>query len=134
MRSSDSLRSSGADDFADPGDEFDRIGAAEEEMWEIFHVQCPDCRRPIALIEGEEHLPEHALCPTPWNPFGLRVCNGSGRPVEDAGAAGDPTGTEEADVAGVLLTLPEGLDWRTQPFSHVGGPGSRPMRVRRPAA
>lgn len=30
---------------------------------------------------------------------------------------------------GQLLTLPDGLDWRTQPFSHVGGPGSQPIRV-----
>lgn len=31
----------------------------------------------------------------------------------------------------MLLTLPQTLDWRTQPFSHVGGPGSRPIGLQR---
>ncbi|MEU5128912.1 hypothetical protein [Streptomyces mobaraensis] len=94
----------------------------------MFRVTCPDCARPIALLADEDELPEHALCPSPWNPFGLTVCPGSGRAVEDAEPAGEDEGTLELDTA-LLLTLPESLDWRTQPFSHIGGPGSRPARV-----
>lgn len=38
---------------------------------------------------------------------------------------------QEQELA-TLLTLPAELDWRTQPFSHVGGPGSRPFRMPAP--
>ncbi|MEU9118944.1 hypothetical protein AB0C96_03625 [Streptomyces sp. NPDC048506] len=100
------------------------------ETFEIYRVTCPDCLQPIALLADEDALPEHALCPTPWNPFGLTVCQGSGRPVSEAPEADDDLDTEEQDVA-VLLTLPESLDWRRQPFSHIGGPSTRPIRVPR---
>ena len=49
-----------------------------DETYEIFRVICPDCAQPIALLADEEVLPEHALCPSPWNPFGLTVCPGPG--------------------------------------------------------
>lgn len=110
--------------------------AYESETCEMFRVTCPDCARPIGLLDGEEVLPEHALCPSPWDPFGLTVCPGAGRAIENAAPAGESPETQELDAA-LLLTLPESLDWRTQPFSHIGGPGSRPVRVpglRRPAA
>lgn len=108
---------------ADAEDGFD------DEAYDVHRVACPDCARPIALLADEDVLPEHALCPTPWNPFGLTVCPGSGRAARDARpAAGEAAAADEPDL-GVLLTLPAGLDWRTQPFSHVGGPGSRPLRV-----
>ena len=100
---------------------------ADDDVYDIFRVHCPDCARPIALLDGEETLPEHALCASLWNPFGLTVCAGSGRTVADARPL-DEDGAAEQDVA-VLLTLPVGLDWRTQPFSHVGGPGSQPRRI-----
>ncbi|MGX1544331.1 hypothetical protein [Streptomyces adustus] len=109
------------DDF--DGDEFDAY-----DTFEMFRVICPDCAQPIALLADEEFLPEHALCASPWNPFGLTVCAGTGREAAAAQAADDSTEPQEQDTA-LLLTLPQGLDWRTQPFSHVGGPGSRPMRV-----
>ncbi|MEC4019116.1 hypothetical protein [Streptomyces sp. H27-D2] len=96
------------------------------ETYEMFRVSCPDCARPIALLADEDVLPEHALCPTPWNPFGLTVCPGSGRGVADAVPADESLAALEQDAA-LLLTLPEGLDWRTQPFSHRAGPGSRPV-------
>lgn len=105
--------------------------ASEDEVYEIFRVRCPDCARPIALFADEDVIPEHALCPTPWNPFGLTVCDGSGRPAAEAEPLGGAELTDERDMA-VLLTLPKGLDWRTQPFSHAGGPGSRPLRARVP--
>lgn len=125
MRNSQSLES------VDP--ESSEAPAFDEEALDIFRVRCPDCRQPIALLADEDVLPEHAMCPTPWNPFGLSVCSGSGRGVEDAGPSEDDLDAEEQHIA-VLLTLPEGLDWRRQPFSHVGGPGSQPLRMRRQAS
>ncbi|MEU1498656.1 hypothetical protein [Streptomyces sp. NPDC005732] len=98
------------------------------DTFEMVRVICPDCAQPIALLADEEVLPEHALCASPWNPFGLTVCAGTGRSATDARSADASMELQEQDTA-LLLTLPQGLDWRTQPFSHVGGPGSRPMRV-----
>lgn len=37
------------------------------DTFEMYRVVCPDCDRPIALLTDEDILPEHALCPTPWN-------------------------------------------------------------------
>ncbi|CAM5622347.1 MULTISPECIES: hypothetical protein [Streptomyces] len=98
------------------------------DTFEMYRVICPDCAQPIALLADEEVLPEHALCASPWNPFGLTVCAGTGRAAADARPADESFEPQEQDTA-LLLTLPQGLNWRTQPFSHVGGPGSRPMRV-----
>lgn len=100
------------------------------DTYEIFRVTCPDCGQPIALLADEEVLPEHALCPTPWDPFGLTVCPGSGRVAPDTDADTESAADAREQDAATLLTLPEGLDWRTQPFSHVGGPGTRPLRRR----
>ncbi|WP_415948468.1 hypothetical protein [Streptomyces sp. KLOTTS4A1] len=97
------------------------------DTFEMFRVICPDCEQPIALLSGEDVLPQHAKCPTPWNPFGLTTCSGTGRPAADTRPADEGLEAQEQDTA-LLLTLPQGLDWRTQPFSHVGGPGSRPMK------
>ena len=101
------------------------------DTFEMYRVICPDCVQPIALLADEDVLPEHALCPTPWNPFGLTVCAGTGRTAAQARPADETLEVQEQDTA-LLLTLPQGLDWRTQPFSHVGGPGSRPVRVPHP--
>ena len=98
------------------------------DTFEMYRVICPDCTQPIALLADEQVLPEHALCASPWNPFGLTVCAGTGRRAAEARSADESAEPQEQDTA-LLLTLPQGLDWRTQPFSHVGGPGSRPMRV-----
>ncbi|MFF3986855.1 hypothetical protein ACFY0B_19910 [Streptomyces sp. NPDC001797] len=97
------------------------------DTFEMFRVICPDCAQSIALLADEEFLPEHALCASPWNPFGLTVCAGTGRAADDVPSADESAEPQEQETA-LLLTLPQGLDWRTQPFSHVGGPGSRPMR------
>ncbi|MFF5158590.1 hypothetical protein ACFY3N_20620 [Streptomyces sp. NPDC000348] len=107
--------------------------APDEELdaydtFEMYRVVCPDCAQPIALLADEDVLPEHALCASPWNPFGLTVCTGTGRRASEARPADESVTPQEQDTA-LLLTLPQGLDWRTQPFSHVGGPGSRPIRV-----
>lgn len=107
--------------------------APDEELdaydtFEMYRVVCPDCAQPIALLADEDVLPEHALCASPWNPFGLTVCVGTGRRAAEARPADESVTPQEQDTA-LLLTLPQGLDWRTQPFSHVGGPGSRPIRV-----
>ncbi|MER8067943.1 hypothetical protein ABTZ59_06500 [Streptomyces sp. NPDC094034] len=98
------------------------------DTFEMYRVVCPDCAQPIALLADEDVLPEHALCPSPWNPFVLSVCAGTGRSASEAPAADASSEAQEQDTA-LLLTLPQGLDWRTQPFSHVGGPGSRPFKV-----
>lgn len=109
---------------AEPGtDEHDAY-----DTFEMYRVICPDCAQPIALLADEDVLPEHAKCPTPWNPFGLQGCSGTGRAAADARAADESPDAQEQDTA-LLLTLPQGLDWRTQPFSHVGGPGSRPVKA-----
>ncbi|MEU0301688.1 hypothetical protein ABZ252_19820 [Streptomyces sp. NPDC006175] len=107
------------------------------DMFEMYRVICPDCAQPIALLADEDVLPEHALCPTPWNPFVLTVCPGTNRDASEARPADESIEVQEQETA-LLLTLPQGLDWRMQPFSHAGGPGSRPLRyvpqTRRPAA
>lgn len=108
-------------------DEPDTEEALEDESYEIFRVSCPDCGQPIALLADEDRLPEHALCATRWNPFGPVVCEGSRRAADEADALDGVTGAQEHGLA-ALLTLPEGLDWRTQPFSHVGGPGAQPTK------
>ncbi|MFI7502346.1 hypothetical protein ACIBVL_28460 [Streptomyces sp. NPDC049687] len=110
-------------DYSAGVDEFDAY-----DTFEMYRVICPDCAQPIALLADEEILPEHALCASPWNPFGLTVCAGTGRTAAEARPADASFAPQEQDTA-LLLTLPQGLDWRMQPFSHVGGPGSRPMRV-----
>ncbi|MEU8591388.1 hypothetical protein AB0C59_31005 [Streptomyces sp. NPDC048664] len=99
------------------------------DTFEMYRVICPGCAQPIALLPDEDVLPEHALCATPWNPFGLTVCSGTGQSAADAIPADASTsGVAERDAA-LLLTLPSGLDWRTQPFSHAGGAGGRPVRL-----
>ncbi|WP_326600165.1 hypothetical protein [Streptomyces sp. NBC_01803] len=99
----------------------------EDAEGDLFRVQCPDCASPIALAEPGAALPEHALCQTPWNPFGLTVCPGSGRVVNGDGGTVVPVTVGGGDSAAVLVALPEGLDWRLQPFSHaqVGVPPLR---------
>lgn len=94
------------------------------DTFEMYRVTCPDCAQPIALLADEDVLPEHALCATRWNPFGLTVCAGTGRAAADAEPADETMEAQEQDMA-LLLTLPQGLDWRTQPFSHAGGQTSR---------
>ncbi|WP_018543206.1 MULTISPECIES: hypothetical protein [unclassified Streptomyces] len=126
--------SAAADVGAQEGDSFGfpvEDGADDPfDTYEIYRVTCPDCGQPIALLADEDTLPEHALCPSPWDPFALTVCQGSGRPAADAADTDDMRDAQEQDAA-VLLTLPEGLDWRRQPFSHPGGPGERSARVPR---
>ncbi|GAA2924058.1 hypothetical protein [Streptomyces enissocaesilis] len=111
------------DNEVDDLDDFDAY-----DTFEMYRVICPDCSQPIALLADENVLPEHAKCPTPWNPFGLTACAGTGRPAADAEPADESLEAQEQETA-LLLTLPQGFDWRTQPFSHVGGPGSRPLKV-----
>ncbi|MEV6679983.1 hypothetical protein AB0N09_24425 [Streptomyces erythrochromogenes] len=121
---------SGDDTYPEDGEYLD-----DGEGCEIHHAVCPDCGQSIALVADEEYLPQHALCLTPWNPFGLTVCAGTGRPASEALPAVGLNASAEAAPeldAFVPSALPQGLDWRTQPFSHVGGPGSRPVRVVRP--
>ncbi|WP_328899186.1 MULTISPECIES: hypothetical protein [unclassified Streptomyces] len=110
----------------EPVDPFEDAAPDAYDTFEMYRVVCPDCAQPIALLADEDVLPEHALCPSPWNPFVLTVCPGTGRAAGDPPAEAD--GVQEQETA-LLLTLPQGLDWRTQPFSHAGGAGCRPIRV-----
>ncbi|MCX2970044.1 MULTISPECIES: hypothetical protein [Streptomyces] len=124
MRKTKPLRSEAPQAAPDPAEGAEQGAEEPDDPYdsvEIYRVSCPRCAQPIALLADEERLPEHALCATPWNPFGLTVCRGSGLPVTDAPPADDGT-AQEFDAA-ALLTLPAGLDWRTQPFSHAAGPG-----------
>ncbi|MFJ2896750.1 hypothetical protein ACIO87_17920 [Streptomyces sp. NPDC087218] len=114
----------------EPVDPVEDTAPEAYDMFDMYRVICPDCSQPIALPAGEDVLPEHALCPTPWNPFVLTVCAGTGRPASLSRPADESLDTQEQET-GLLLTLPQGLDWRMQPFSHAGGPGSRPLRVPR---
>ncbi|MCX4833868.1 hypothetical protein OG746_34600 [Streptomyces sp. NBC_01016] len=111
-------------------DAFDAAGDEGDgyDTFEMYRVACPDCGKAIALLAEEDVLPEHAHVTSPWDPFGLTVCVGSGRTVTEALPTDDLVGTQEQATA-LLLTLPQGLDWRTQPFSHAGGAGSRPIRM-----
>lgn len=112
----------------EPVDPFEDTAADTYDTFEMYRVLCPDCAQPIALLADEDVLPEHALCPSPWNPFVLTVCAGTGRSAAGARPADETAGSQEQETA-LLLTLPQGLDWRMQPFSHAGGAGSRPIRV-----
>ncbi|AXI80767.1 hypothetical protein [Peterkaempfera bronchialis] len=108
---------------------FRGIDPGDGDTWEILRLRCPECDRPIALLGDEERFPQHAVLHSAWNPFASAVCPGSGRPVDEAADLDDdPDFDAEPDLE-ALLALPPELDWRTQPFSHVGGPGSRPVRV-----
>ena len=66
------------------------------DTFEMYRVICPDCAQPIALLADEEILPEHALCASPWNPFGLTVCAGTGRAAAEARPADESRGTPGA--------------------------------------
>ncbi|MEU6017726.1 hypothetical protein ABZ826_27895 [Streptomyces sp. NPDC047515] len=120
----------------DPADPVEDTAPDAYDTLEMYRVICPDCAQPIGLLADEDVLPEHALCPTPWNPFVLTVCDGTGRSASHARPADESLDLQEQET-GLLLTLPQGFDWRMQPFSHAGGPGSRPLqasRIRREAA
>lgn len=122
-----SLKLTGRTD-PEPVDPFEDTAPDVYDTLEMYRVTCPDCAQPIALLADEDTLPEHALCPTPWNPFVLTVCAGTGAPASKARAADESPDVQEQETA-LLLTLPQGLDWRMQPFSHAGGDGSRPFRM-----
>ena len=93
--------------------ELDAVDYAEADdpdsydTFEMYRVICPDCAQPIALLADEDVLPEHALCPSPWNPFVLTVCAGTGRSATDAQSADASFEAQEQDT-GLLLTLPQG--------------------------
>ena len=88
-------------------------------------MTCPDCGQPIALLADEERLPEHALCASPLESVRADGLPGVGAGGVRSGVSGVELGHEQ-DVA-ALLTLPAGLDWRMQPFSHAGRYGARPV-------
>jgi hypothetical protein len=120
---SDEVPDGGASGFEDEREDTEAL-----DFIAAIRVTCPSCEQPVGVVQPAAVLPRHAVCATPWDPFGLTVCPGSGQPVS---AAEGPARVLEAVPAqgGEAKALPEGLDWRLQPFSHVGGPAARPMRV-----
>jgi hypothetical protein len=129
MRTVKPLHACRASEVEDPAAEAEPEFFGGYDTPAIVRVSCPECGQPIALLADEEELPEHALCPTRWDPFGLTVCRGSGGSALDALPAAGAQSAE--DDAAALLTLPEGLDWRTQPFSHARR--VRPLRTAVPS-
>jgi hypothetical protein len=105
-------------------DEDEQSLLADEDDEDAVRVVCPACSRPIALAGDDEALPPHGVCPTPWDPFGVTLCPGSGRAAPE-GVVPMPV-LRAAGESPVPSVLPEGLHWRFQPFSHVSGPGVRP--------
>lgn len=62
------------------------------------------------------HIPVHAVGPAATEPFAARLCPGSERPADpEADAVPEPEPVLSTPPA---PTLPPGLDWRAQPFSH----------------
>ncbi|MCX4758551.1 hypothetical protein WN990_10905 [Kitasatospora purpeofusca] len=106
------------EDLAVPHDGAPGVDPGEAELWETVRVDCPSCRRPIALVGDEERLPQHAVLPRAWHPFSPTLCPGSGTPTDDLA---EVECAEEGDPAGLsaLSALPGEHDWRTQPFSHA---------------
>ncbi len=109
-------------------DAFDDEELDTYDTFEMYRVICPDCAQPIALLADEEVLPEHALCASPWNPFGLSVCAGTGRRATEARPADESFKPHEQDTA-LLLTLPRASTGGPSRPPIAGGLGSRPMWV-----
>ncbi|WP_165989151.1 hypothetical protein, partial [Streptomyces sp. YIM 98790] len=126
LRATEIAVSEGAEEAEDPDDPagsraHDPAGDSAEEdetFTEAVRVTCADCGQSIAVTGPGGTLPRHALCPTRWNPFGLKVCAGSGRSVSaEEFTAGTERRAPRAEP--VPRSLPDGLDWRLQPFSHA---------------
>ncbi|MFE9423239.1 hypothetical protein ACFYNO_09760 [Kitasatospora sp. NPDC006697] len=105
------------DDLVPGPDSAAGVEPGETETWDLVRVDCPECHRAIALVGDEEQLPQHAVLRQAWHPFSPALCPGSGVPTEEL-ALVEPEAGKPADALAALLTLPAGLDWRTQPFSH----------------
>ncbi|WP_406279391.1 hypothetical protein [Embleya sp. NBC_00896] len=80
---------------------------------------CPECGV-VLIVEADADrttVPDHAVCPSARDPFGIRACPGSGAVFADAADAA--TGTPPPPPRPPVTALPVGLDWRAQPFSHT---------------
>ncbi|MFI1580253.1 hypothetical protein [Embleya sp. NPDC020630] len=81
---------------------------------------CPECGVVLVLdpVADGATVPDHVVCPSVLDPFGIRPCPGSGATVTtpaDRPVAGPPPALPKSPIR----TLPPGLDWRAQPFSHT---------------
>ena len=76
---------------------------------------CPRCGVVLAVAADGVAIPEHAVCPSPRDPFGIRACPGSGAPLAAVVPLADRV---DAPPPATVMVLPAGLDWRAQPFSH----------------
>ncbi|MFI6586388.1 hypothetical protein [Embleya sp. NPDC050493] len=83
---------------------------------------CPQCGVVLVAADADDGsvVPDHAVCPSAQDPFGIRACPGSGTAFGDpVHRAADPTSPAPAPARPPVTVLPAGLDWRAQPFSHT---------------
>jgi hypothetical protein len=77
---------------------------------------CPLCGVVLVVEADTAAVPDHAVCPSPQDPFGIRSCPGSG--TTSTLAASPTADTRLPTPKPPVTVLPIGLDWRAQPFSH----------------
>ncbi|MEU8136740.1 hypothetical protein [Streptodolium elevatio] len=101
-----------ADEPADRPDDDDRAHGDVDGYMDGYAGPPPRAGAPLAW-----RVPVHAVGPAATEPFEARLCPGSDRCADpEADAVPEP----EPDLpTPPALTLPRGLDWRTQPFSHA---------------
>ncbi|WP_190233016.1 hypothetical protein [Streptomyces avicenniae] len=127
MRNVKALHRPGPDQVPGEDDE-EQLFADEEDAYDdLPRVLCPGCARPVALEEPGGAVPQHAVCPSPFDPFGMAVCPGSGEEADDGVVPLPVTPLAVEPVA--LAALPESLHWRLQPFSHAVRHATRPAVV-----
>ncbi|MEV1007028.1 hypothetical protein [Streptomyces sp. NPDC049881] len=118
MRNVKALHRPGPDPVPVEDDEEQLFSDEAEADDDLPRVLCPGCARPVALEEPGGPVPQHAVCPSPFDPFGLTVCPGSGRAAADDGVLPLPAASFAVEPV-ALAALPESLHWRLQPFSHA---------------
>ncbi|NUS57391.1 MAG: hypothetical protein HOV66_21425 [Streptomycetaceae bacterium] len=73
---------------------------------------------PAEAADASTPIPVHALDPAPATPFTVVTCPGSGRGADPR--TGDVPEPKTDPAPAPATTLPPGLHWRRQPFSHRG--------------
>lgn len=106
-----------APDFADPDVEPDDRDPAAPHTEHAAGVQAAPGGR-VEEADASTPIPVHALDPAPAAPFTVVTCPGSGRGADPR--TGDVPETKPDPAPAPATTLPPGLHWRSQPFSHRG--------------
>ncbi|MFE2871282.1 hypothetical protein [Embleya sp. NPDC059259] len=83
---------------------------------------CPQCGVVLVVVGADDAsvVPDHAVCPSARDPFGIRACPGSGAVFADPADRAAVPPPPAVSPPPVVAVLPAGLDWRAQPFSHTG--------------